>query len=206
MMNNSAPLTGDTLDVFSRRLAAASPLHARPITEHGVEASPLPTPDFFDRVAVFHVLIPIRRRPIEMSVADVGDEVVVLGSPDRVDELARTIGLHLESTDDVVEYLRFWCRTALGRSEQLVEGPVDFHWISGVETDAGLRANADRAARLARWVAVRGAVADVYPAAVTVLDQRTLQLRELSVRADGHVEELSRVDLATDVPVPYTMP
>ncbi len=139
-------------------------------------------------------------------MADLGDEVLVLGSPDRVDQLASKLGLQLTSTDDVVEYLRFWCRTALRRSEQLVEEPADFHWIRSVETDAEIRSNADRAAQLARWIAVRPASTGGYQAEVTVLDQRTLSLREMLVGTDGHVEELSRVDLSTDVPVPYTMP
>jgi hypothetical protein len=130
----------------------------------------------------------------------------MLGSPERVDELARKIDLRLESPDQVVEYLRFWCRAALRHTEQLVEGAIDFTWIPGVRDNPDLRTQADRAGRLAQWIDVGSGASGVDTAEVTVLSQRMFHLRWLQVRVDGHVDEIDRVELARDVPVVYVMP
>jgi hypothetical protein len=150
-----------------------------------------------------------RRRPVELTVADLRDgsgDVIVLGDSERVDALARRAGVQLEGQAEVADYVRFWCRAALRRTEQLVETSADFQWIPGVTTDSELRAHADRAARLARRVVVGHPAAGAFPVEVTVLDQRTLHLRRLRVTSIGHVDEVDRVELTGDVPVPYTMP
>jgi hypothetical protein len=141
-----------------------------------------------------------------MLVADVGDELIVLGDPTRVDRLARHVRLHLDTRDEVVDYVRFWCRAATRHTETLVESAAAFQWIPGVTTDPDLRAHADRAAHLARRIAVGHPAAGAFPAEVTMLDQRTLHLRQLHVGFDGHVEEISRQVLTDDVPVPYVVP
>ncbi len=66
-MNNPDQLIGDELESFARRVAAASPLHADLITEHGLAASPLPTPAVLGQVTTFRVTIHLRRRPIQAA-------------------------------------------------------------------------------------------------------------------------------------------
>jgi hypothetical protein len=204
----SAPvrLSGAALAAFSTRLAAASALHADLLADSPLEARTLETPTSLGDVTLYDVAIHARQRPIEMLVADVGDELIVLGDQTRVDHLARRVGLHLDTREEVVDYLRFWCRAARRHTETLVESAADFQWIPGVTTDPDLRAHADRAARLARHIAVGHPAAGAFPAEVTMLDQRTLHLRHLRVGFDGHVDEISRQMLTDEVPVPYVIP
>lgn len=209
MMSAPVRLTDDELRALTDRVARASELHADLLASERVTADPMPVPDVLGSVAVFRVTVHSRRRPIELVVADLRDgsgDVIVLGDGERVDQLARRVGLRLETQAEVAEYVRFWCRAATRHTEQLVESSADFQWIPGVTTDPDLRAMADRAARLARRVAVGHPAAGAFPVEVTVLEQRTLHLRRLRVGADGHVEEINRVELTRDVPVPYAMP
>ena len=204
----SAPmrLSGDALADFSKRLAVAAPMHAGILADSPVDVRPVHSPASLGTIALYEVVVHARQRPIEMLVADVGDDLIVLGDPTRVDQLARRVGLHLETRDEVADYLRFWCRAASRHTEALVESPADFQWIPGVTTDPDLRAHADRAARLARHITVGHPAAGAFPAEVTMLDQRTLHLRQLHVGADGHVEEIGRQVLTDDAPVPYVIP
>lgn len=199
-------LTGDTLTAFCKRLATSSPLHAGLLDDTSAEVRTLEAPTSLGAATLYEVILHARQRPIEMIVADVGDELVILGDPARVDHLAQHVGLHLDTRDDVVAYLRFWCRAATRHTDTLVESAADFQWIPGVTTDPDLRAHADRAARLARRVAVGHPAAGAFPAEVTMLEQRTLHLRQLHVGFDGHVDEISRQVLTEDVPVPYVIP
>lgn len=204
----SAPrqLSGADLDRFAERLAAAQPLLASMIAEGTVDATAVPTPPVLGDVVVYRVLVNTRRRPLELLVAELDDELMPLGDVAGVDALAARLGLRLETQADVADYLRFWC-SATGRpGDRLVESSADFHWVSGVTTDADLRAHADRAVHLARRVAVGHAGAGAFPAEVTMLHQRALVLHHLRVADDGHVAETSRIELMDEVPVPYTMP
>ncbi|HEY7626504.1 MAG TPA: hypothetical protein VH761_05530 [Ilumatobacteraceae bacterium] len=204
-----ARLTADELGDLVERLTRSSPLHADMLVADPVDAEPLPTPDVLGDVAAYRVTVHARRRPVELIVADIGDgsgDVMVLGDGARVDALAQRIGLRLQEQTDVAEFVRFWCRAAVRRMEQLVETPADFQWIPGVTTDPDLRAHAERAARLARRVVVGHPAAGAFPVEVTMLDQRTLHLRHLRVTNAGHVDEIDRVELTRDVPVPYSIP
>lgn len=204
----SAPmkLDGDDLAAFSERLAEASKLHAGILGASTIEARTLESPTSLGGVTVYEVLIHARQRPIEMLVADVGDELIVLGDPTRVDHLSRRMGLRLDTREEVVDYLRFWCRAACRHTETLVQSAADFQWIPGVTTDRELRARADHATHLARQIAVGHPAAGAFPAEVTMLDQRTLHVRQLRVGVDGHVDETGRQVLTDDVPVQYVIP
>jgi len=202
-------LTGEGLASLVARTAQASPLHAQLLATEPAEAISIEVPAQFGSVQVFDLTVHTRRRPIELRVADLGapsGEVMLLGDGATVDALARRIGLRLETPEQATEYVRFWCRTATRHTEQLVETAADFQWIPGVTTDPDLRGHADRAAHLARKIAVGHPAAGAFPAEVTMLEQRTLHLRQLRVGVDGHVDEVSRVELERDVPVPYTLP
>jgi len=203
----SAPirLTGDELDRFAERVALAEPLLATAIAEGPVDAASVPVPAVLGDLVVYRVTVAARRRPIELLVADVGDELVPLGDVSSVDLLASRLGLRLETQADVTEFLRFWCRATGRPGDHLVESAADFRWIPGVTTDPELRTHADRAAHLARRITVGHAAGGAFPAEITMLHQRTLVLRQLRVAHDGHVDEFSRVVLIDDVPVPYTM-
>jgi hypothetical protein len=198
-------LHDDERSGFLQRLAAASPLYETALqdTDQVVE---VPVPTALRGVRAFHVVAGMLHRPVELRVAEVGPQVILLGSPESLDELARAAALHLGEPAEAAEYLRFWCRMALRRQEQLVESAADFQWVPGAATDPELRARGDRAAHLARHVAVGHGAGGAFPGEATVLDQRTLALRQYRLREDGHVEEVSRVTLEAHVPVPYTMP
>ena len=184
----------------------ASKLHAGILGASTIEARTLESPTSLGDVTLYEVVIHARQRPIEMLVADVDDELIVLGDPTRVDHLAHRVELRLDTREEVVDYLRFWCRAACRHTETLVESAADFQWIPGVTTDPDLRAHADRAAHLARHIAVGHPAAGAFPAEVTMLDQRTLHLRQLRVGLDGHVDEIGRHVLTDEVPVQYVIP
>jgi hypothetical protein len=188
------------------RVAVAAPLFADALRRWPVDAEPIAVPDVMP-VDTYRLVVHAPQRPVELSVAMLpSGDVLVLGNSAAVDELALRVGLRLTSREEVADYIRFWCHVALRRTERLVEGPADFRWIPGVTIDAELRARADRAAHLARRVVVGHPAGNAYPAEVTVLDQRTLELRRLRVEATGHVDIVERVVLEQDVPVPYTIP
>ena len=199
-------LKGEALVAFSTRLASASPLHAGLLADSPTEARTVEAPSAFGSTVVYDVMIHARQRPVEMLVADAGGELIVLGDPTRVDALAHRVGLQLRTRDEVADFLRFWCRAATRHTERLVESAADFQWIPGVTTDPDLRAQADRAAHLARRIAVGHPAAGAFPAEVTMLEQRTLHLRRLRVTTDGHVAEIDRQALTDGVPVPYVIP
>lgn len=199
-------LTGEALADFVERLSAASPLHAPLLAEYAFTVDPIEVPAVLGDVTAQQVTIELRHRPVELRVVDVDGELVLVGSPDAANTLSRRLELHLAEPDDAADYLRFWCRVALRRAEHLVESRGDFRWIPGVTSDPDLRARADRAAHLARRVAVGHPAGGAFPAEITALDDRTLELRRLRVGGDGHVDEIDRLVLMTDVPVPYTVP
>lgn len=205
-MSAHTKLDGDDLARFSERLAEASKLHAGILAVSSIEARSLESPVSFGDVTMYEVVIHARQRPIEMLVADVGNELIVLGDPTRVDHLARRVGLRLDTREEVADYLRFWCRAACRHTETLVESAADFQWVPGVTTDPDMRDRADRAAHLARHIAIGHPAGGAYPAEVTMLDQRTLHLRQLRVGFEGHVDEIGRHVLTDDVPVQYVIP
>ena len=179
----SAPLqlVGEQLRRFADRLAAAQPLLASVIAEGSVSAVAVPVPAVLSGAVVYRVMIDTRRRPLELLVAEIGDELLPLGDVASVDAVAGRLGLQLDTQAEVADYLRFWC-AATGRSgDRLVESAADFHWTPGVTTDADMRAHADSAVHLARRVAVGHAAAGAFPAEVTMLHQRTLVLHHLRV-------------------------
>jgi hypothetical protein len=204
----SAPhrLSGEDLASFTSRLSGSVPLYAALIAESPVEVVEIAVPSVLAETRAFHVVIGARRRPVELFVAQVGEEQFLLGDSDQLDALCAHIGLQLEAPEQVGDFLRLWSRVAVHHTRRLVETAADFQWIPGVTTDPDLRARADRAAHLARRIAVGHPASGAFPAEVTMLDQRTLELRHLRVTSGGHVDEVGHVVLMHDVPVPYTMP
>jgi hypothetical protein len=198
-------LTGAELERFAERLAGIAQVYTDAQTDGSLQVMELPVPSLFQDVLAYHVRIDARRKPIELTVADVRGQLVLLGSVDGVDELARRAELRLTEPADAAEFLRFWCRVALRHTDQLVESPADFRWIPGVSSDGAKQALADRAAHLARRLVVGHPARGVFAAEGTVLEQRTLQLRRWRVTDSGHVDEVERVELMRQVPVPYTM-
>jgi hypothetical protein len=198
-------LHGEELRSLVERARVAVPLHADALDEM-TTADEVAVPECLGSVRAFRVLAQTRQRPVELRLAEVGDEIVALGSPERLDDLAERLGLHLAEPAEVADYLRFWCATALHLVDQLVESRADFDWVPGATSDPETHARCDRAAHLARPIVAGHPAQGVFLAEGTVLEQRTLHLRRWRVTKAGRVTEVERVLLMEHVPVPYLLP
>lgn len=199
-------LAADESDAFVLRCKEVAGVHGPTLASNSAEVSSLSASPVYPDVKLFEVDVQLRQRPLVLLVAEVAGELVLLGSSEGVETLNRRVGLELTSADEVAHYIRFWFWATSRGGESLVETSADLNWLPEVQTDPEMSSRSDRAAHLVRRVTVGHPAHGAYPAEVTALDQRTLELRHLRVLADGHVEETIREPLMEQVPVPYVMP
>lgn len=181
------------------RLAKATPFHAEMATRHPTEVT-IESLAFYRRFDWVRILIFLPHRPLVLSYADDGAQMLFLGgTADDVYRVNRAEALQL-TEGMVAPYVRFFLAATRGKSRTLAEQPSDVPWLPATECDEALKAA--RASASARLHPLQVSTeSDRYRVSATVVQEMRLIELSLNAARDGGVVVAGTTILMEDLPV-----